>query len=216
MNPKRLFLYTLIGSVALCALIGILVILFGAFGKFETKVLLTTLTVAVTSILGLACGALYESRKSRLLPFTGIGAAVVSGILFIFIIWKTNGYGDIFVKVTLTATLIAASCSHLSLISLASLDRRFNWSRQIVFAAVGLLDAILLWLLWFEPSGDSQTVSRIIGVLSIIIASLTVVTPIFHKLSHNETGDAEIDLKIANLKGEIEKLEAQKANLIGL
>ena len=74
MNPRKLFLYTLIASVALCALIGIAVMLFGEFGEFETKVLLTTFTVAVTSILGLACGAYYESRHARMLPFTGIAA----------------------------------------------------------------------------------------------------------------------------------------------
>ena len=56
-NSKRAFLYLLVASVALSAIIGIAVLIFGNFGDFEIKVLLTTLTVTVTSILGLACGA---------------------------------------------------------------------------------------------------------------------------------------------------------------
>ena len=213
MDLRKLFLYTLIASVAFCTLIGIVVILFGQFGEFETKVLLTTLTVAVTSILGLACGAYYESRNARILPFTGIGAALVSGVLFIVIIWYTNGFNDTFVKITLTATLVAASCSHLSLISLAALDRRFMWSRQTIFITVALLDAILLWLLWFEPNGDSELVPRAIGVLSILIASLTVVTPVFHKLSSSEPDAAKIDAEIEALKARIVELEQRRSEI---
>ena len=66
MNIKKLFLYLLIASVAVSSLVGIFVILFGNFGEFEVKVLLTTLTIMVTSILRLACGALLESNRRPL------------------------------------------------------------------------------------------------------------------------------------------------------
>jgi len=57
MNIRKVFLYLLIASVAVSALIGIAVIIMGDFGEFEIRVLLTMLTITVTSILGLACGA---------------------------------------------------------------------------------------------------------------------------------------------------------------
>ena len=72
MNLKRLFLYTLIASVAFSALMGIGVILLGNFGELEVRVLMTTLTITVTSIAGLACGAYYESGRGRYLPVVGI------------------------------------------------------------------------------------------------------------------------------------------------
>lgn len=44
-------------------MIGIGVLLFGDFGEVEVRILMTTLTFTMTSILGLACGAYLESGK---------------------------------------------------------------------------------------------------------------------------------------------------------
>jgi len=68
LNLKKFFLYLSIGSVALSAVIGIGVILLGNFGEFETKVLLTTMTVTITSILGLACGSYLETGRGKIVP----------------------------------------------------------------------------------------------------------------------------------------------------
>jgi hypothetical protein len=61
LNLKKFFLYLLATSAAFSAIVGIFVILFGNFGEFETEILLTTL--AVTSILDLACGAENGAKK---------------------------------------------------------------------------------------------------------------------------------------------------------
>ncbi|MBX7053378.1 MAG: hypothetical protein K1X36_00350 [Pyrinomonadaceae bacterium] len=213
MDLRKLFLYILIASVATCALLGIGVLLFGEFGEFESKVLATTFTITCTSILGLACGAYYEAKGARNLPFSGIALSIVAGIMVIGVIWFHERTGDIYAKSTVTATMLAATCGLLSLISLADLDRKFIWSRNLAFAASIVLDGILLWLLWFQPDGDSDIVTRTIGVLSIIIASITVVTPVFHKLSTGETNAAKIDAEIAKLRDRIAVLEAKKIEL---
>ncbi len=213
MDLRKLFLYILIASVATCALLGIGVLLFGEFGEFESKVLATTFTITCTSILGLACGAYFEAKGARHLPFTGIALSIAAGMMVIGVIWFHERTGYIYAKSTVTATMLAATCGLLSLISLADLDRKFIWSRNLAFAASIVLDGILLWLLWFQPEGDSDVVTRTIGVLSIIIASITVVTPVFHKLSSGETNAAKIDAEIAKLKDRIAVLEAKKAEL---
>ncbi|MEO6050537.1 MAG: hypothetical protein ABIP78_04305 [Pyrinomonadaceae bacterium] len=66
MNLKRLFLYTLIASVAFSAIVGIGVVLFGNFGELEIRVMFSTLTITVTTILGLACGAYLETKRGRI------------------------------------------------------------------------------------------------------------------------------------------------------
>ncbi len=90
LNPRKLFLYLLIASVSASAVIGIAVILFGDFGDFETRVLLTALTVSATSVLGLACGAYIELRNARLIPTVGIISAAVSAALWIVLIWQSG------------------------------------------------------------------------------------------------------------------------------
>jgi hypothetical protein len=214
LNLKKFFLYLLIGSVALSALIGIGVILFGNFGEFETKVLLTTMTVTITSILGLACGAYLETGRGKILPLAGIFLAVIACVLWIFLVWNGTVHETFFAKTLLSLTLLAASCSHLSLISLARLDKRFGWSNHVLQAAVWILTAILLVLIWQNFATASDLITRIIGVLSIVIAALTITTPVFHRLSNQEAPNAEeIDAEIARLKLRIEELEKQRAEL---
>lgn len=212
-NPRRFFLYLLIASVAVSALIGIGVMLFGNFGELEEKVLLTTLTVNITSVLGLACGAYIETRRGRILPLCGIVAAAVSAVLWMYLIWHGTVHEDIFVKTLLSLTLVGVACSLISLLSIARLDHRFIWSRYAVHVAVWSLTANLLYLIWNKSAINEDITPRIIGVLSILVAALTLVTPIFHKLSAGEPVASEIDVEIASLRKRIEELEAKKAAL---
>lgn len=194
---------------------GIGVILFGEFGELEVRTLMTTLTVTATSILGLACGAYYESGRGRILPLAGMALTITAAVMTFLIIWNVLDDYENFIKATITVMVLALSCSHLSLLSLARLDRRFAWSLVVAFVCVAALDAILLSILWFEPESQSDMVSRIIGVLSILIASITVITPVLHKLSSDESRP-EIDVinaEIDQLRERIDELEAKKAEL---
>jgi hypothetical protein len=214
LNLKRIFLYLFIASVGLSALIGIGVILFGDRGDFETMVMLTALTVTVTSILGLSCGAFLETGRGRVIPYIGIILALISAIMWIYLIWNGTVHNDLFVKSLMSATLLSASCSHISLISLANLDKRFIWSRFAIQAAVWSLTAYFLFLIWNPNWVDEQVSGRIIGVMSIVVAALTVVTPVFHKLSHKEPSVAEIDTEILALRGRLAQLEADRETLV--
>lgn len=213
MDLKRLFLVTLVLSVVVSAAIGIVVILIGNFGEFETKVLLTTLTITVTSILGLACGAYLETGRGKTLPTAGIVLALVSAVMWIILIWQMRIENDTYIKSLMSATLFAASCSHISLLSLARLERKFIWSRYAAHVAIWALTAFLLYFIWTNGNIDEDLMGRVIGVLGIVIASLTVITPIFHKLSAGEPNAGEIDAEIAKLKDRIAELETKKGHL---
>jgi hypothetical protein len=210
MNHKRLFLYLLIGSVGLSALIGIGVTLFGNFGNIEVRILLTTLTVTVTSIFGLACGAFLETGRGKFLPIAGIAFSIVSALMCFFIIWNAFDDSEIFLKSFLTGLILAASCSHLSLLSLARLDSRFAWTRIAAIVCVSLLSLIFLYILWFEPEGNSDLIYRVLGVLAILLASITVVTPVLHKLSSSGSDVEKIDKEIAELEQRLSRLRDQK------
>ena len=211
-NSKRAFLYLLIASVALSAIIGIAVLIFGNFGEFETKVLLTTLTVTVTSILGLACGAYLETGRGRVIPIAGIGVAVISCVMWIFLVWHGTVNEDFYAQILMSLTLFSATCAHISLLSLAILDSRFIWSRYAFIAADSVLTAYLLFLIWNDKWIDNDITPRVIGVLSIVVAALTLVTPIFHKLSSSQSV-TDIDSEIESLKNRIAELEAKRASL---
>lgn len=211
-NSKRAFLYLLIASVALSAAIGIAVLILGNFGDFEIKVLLTTLTVTVTSILGLACGAYLETGRGRIIPIAGITVAVISCALWIYLVWHGTVHEDFYAQILMSLTLFSAACAHISLLSLATLDKRFIWSRYAFIAADSIMTAYLLFLIWNDKWIDSDITPRVIGVLSIVVAALTLVTPIFHKLSSTQSV-ADIDSEIESLRARIAELEAKRASL---
>ncbi len=213
MNVRRLFLYTLIGSVAISAALGIFVILFGSFGEFEARILVTTFSITCTSILGLANGAYYETGRAKAFPLAGIAFSVLACFFAIYQTWVGDWGVEAIWKSGATAAILATVFAHLSLISLATLDRRFLWSRLLLYVADIALAAILLFILWFEPDSSSDIVGRIIGVLSIIIAALTIVTPVFHKLSDKGIDIASIDAEIEVLRRRIDELEAKKASV---
>lgn len=213
MNARRLFLIGLIASVAISALIGIGVLLFGNFGGIEVRVLMTTLVVTVTSIFGLACGAYLETGRGRYLPIAGIGLSIAAALMCFLIIWNALDKYENFIKSFLTVTLLAAACSHLSLLALARLDRRFAWTWIVAVVCVASLSAIFLYILWFEPIGGSDLIYRILGILGILLASITVVTPVLHKLSSGEDGVAALDREIEKLKERLRQLESERERL---
>ena len=210
---RRTFLYLLIASVAVSAVFAIAVIIFGDFGDFEVRVMMTTLTITAASILGLACGAAIEAGKARIHPYAGIAASFLSAVALFLIIWNALDDSKVFIKSTMTAVIVAAVCSHISLLSLARLDPRFKWSWAAAFVIDWVLAGIILYLMWFEH-GDNELVFRILAVLAILTAAVTVMTPVFHKLSRPEDPRAEIDAEIARLQERIEELERRKAELI--
>ncbi|MBE7515388.1 MAG: hypothetical protein HS105_02075 [Chloracidobacterium sp.] len=208
---KRIFLYSLIASVTVSAVLGIVVILLGDYGDTEVRILLTTLTITVMSILGLACGAYYETERAALLPIAGVISTVIAGVMTLVTIWR-SAEGTIFVKTELTALIAAVAFAHISLLSLARLDHRFSWSRTAALILDGSLVGILLFLLWFEPDGNGDIIFRIIGVLAILIGAVTVMTPVFHKLSRGPDA-AGIEAEIEELKARIRILEEKKLEL---
>ena len=213
LDIRRLFLISLIASVAASAVIGIGVLLLGNFGLIEVRILMTTLVITIVSVLGLACGAYIEIRGGKILPYAGIVLSVVAGLMSTFIIWDILDDDETFIKSFLTVTLLATACSHLSLLSLARLDKRFSWTRISAVVCVVLLCAILLYILWFEPAGDSDLIYRILGVLGILLASITVVTPVLHKLSSDRSDVEKIDAEIETLRKRIDDLEKRRARV---
>lgn len=213
-NLRRIFLIALIASVAISALLGIGVILLGNFGWIEIRVLMTTFTITVMSICGLACGAYLETGRSRMLPKAGISLSLAAALMSFLVIWDVFDFEG-FIKSFVTATILAIGCSHLSLLSLARLDQRFAWTRIAAWVCVWTLSAILIFIMWFEPDGGSDLVYRILGVLAILVATITVVTPVLHKLSSDETNVEKIDAEIETLKNRIEDLQLERESIKG-
>lgn len=78
---KKTFLITMIISLSISALIGIVLFLLGNFGQMEFQLLGTALAVGIYSLTGLCCSVLYEKRKYSFLALSGIIASVIGFLL---------------------------------------------------------------------------------------------------------------------------------------
>jgi hypothetical protein len=183
MGPKKVALWFLIVSVAISAALGIVALLTGTFGDFQMRIVLTTLTISAASIGALASGTLWEARGRKDLPIVGIGLSMVAALLLITGIWLeplSNGYW----KFTASTGVLAAATTHACLLSLAKLSRRFGWAKPANLIAVYTLAFFIIITIYSESSNDLGF--RLIGTASIVVAALTIVTPIFHRLSRDD------------------------------
>ena len=212
LNLRKIFLYLLIASVSASAVLGISVILFGNFGEIEGKIIGTTFTITCTSILGLTCGANIESKAGKLLPYSGIIFAIISAFILIFLIWFGNTNEEFYFRLVGSTILFAVALSHLSLVTLANLDKRFQWSMILLFVSVIGLVLVILGIIWSNGT-ESELVGRAVGVLSIGVASLTVMIPIFHRLSDNLDSKLAINSEIEKLQTRISELEERREKI---
>lgn len=220
LTPNRLkksFLHTLIASVSLSALLGILALLIGNFGRLEARILLTTLTVSAASIGGLACGAALETGRARRVPLTGIALAILAAVMVIAGIWA-DPHSDPYWKSAGTVAIFAAAASHLSLLLLARLSPRFRWSTITAHVVVLSLAGLATVMMWWEL--DEEFLFRLLGVVAILTASISILIPIFHRLSrgdlHPGDGSAtllDLDLQIQELEIRLNELRERKRQL---
>ena len=180
---KRAFLYALVGAVGVSALLAITAIVSGAFGDLEFRILLSTVTIAAASVCGLACGACLEPARNRTLPLFGIALALAAAAASLLLIW-TESWREVDVALRTTASLgvFAVAVAHLCLLSMAKLAARFEWSLVVAHVVILFVAALVTVMIWFEVS-DEESAFQLLAVAVILDAAITILIPIFHRLS---------------------------------
>lgn len=186
MSPKKLALWFLIVSVALSAAFGIITIISGNFGDFEGRVILTTITISAASICALAAGAFWESRSARILPGAAVAFAILTACLIINGIWIRISNNE-FWKTTATMGVLTIASAQACLISLARLAPRFTWTRTVALIGMSYLAASIILTIWGEIEADGFF--KAMGATAILVAALTTMMPIFHRLSRGDLID---------------------------
>ncbi len=214
---KKTFLYALIGSVVLSAILGIGAIFSGRFDWIQVRILLTTVTVSVASICGLGCGACLSTGRGKLLPLAGIALALLAAVMVIGGMW-IEAASELYWRLASSISVFAVATAHLSLLSMAQMARSYRWSLPAAYIAIFGVAVIIVSMIMAEPRDAGMF--QLLGVAAILDAAITVVIPIFHRLSRAEFGvesnspprlsTAEIDAEIAKLQERLAELERMK------
>ncbi len=179
---KNITVKILIFSIVISAILGILVIVLGAFGDFELRVLLTSLCVSGSSVLIVPCALARERRRLTVLAPLGALASAIGFGMFIAAIWMDDIYDEDYWRTAFSLIIAAASIAHVSLLFVARLAARFRWVTSLGALASLTLAGQWIFLIW---GGDVESIwfFRLFGVLVILIAATTLAVPILHLIT---------------------------------
>lgn len=183
-NLKKTFLISMIISLIVSALIGIIIFLFGDFGETEAKILITTLTIGGYSLTGLCCSTLYEKKRAISLAFSGIAVSIIGFLYTVLAIWEIidlNSWDGF--KPLLIFIILAFSIAHSCLLLLIRSEKPII--KNSLFATIGFIGivALMLILLVFEAIDEpGEFYFRLLGVFAILDVLGTIVVPILNKV----------------------------------
>lgn len=213
---RKTFLYLLIGSVLLSAFFGIAAILSGRFGWVEFRILLTTVTMSMASLCGLACGA-YLGTTGRTLPLLGMALSSLAAAMIISGMWFVVD-SIAFWKLAAASSVFAVACAHLSLLSMARLAQWFQWSLIAAYVIIFGVAALISGIILFEI--QESAMFQLLAVAAIFDAAVTLIVPICHRLSRSDVASLSagaqtnatdaIEAEIASLKLRIDALQEMK------
>jgi hypothetical protein len=189
-NFKRTFLLSMIISLSISALIGIVIFLFGDFGDTEARLLMTTLSVGGYSLTGLCCSVLYEQRRFTAFAIGGMAVSVIGFVYTILAIWEVIDLDTQMTAETLSTLIILAfSTAHASLLMQIRSEKGIvngSLAATLVFIAIVAFMLIYLVLNGFGDAGEFFY--RLLGVFAILDVLGTIVTPILKKVYSGKEG----------------------------
>jgi len=87
-NLKKVFLISLIISLSISALLGVIILLIGNFGQIQARILLTTLTIGGFSLTGLCCANLLEKKRFSAFAIFGMIVSIWGFLFLTSLIWE--------------------------------------------------------------------------------------------------------------------------------
>ncbi len=180
-HMKKAFLMSMIISLCIAALMGIIVFISGTYGWVELRILITTLIIGIFSLAGLCNAALYEKGKAKSFAMAGIIITIVSFVVTLILIWSERGLPNGFEKILYVSWVLSVASAHVSLLLLIdSVDGKVNIARMMTFFFIVAI-CVYIFLYIYEVIKFTDFNVRLFGVIVILDALGTIVTPILHK-----------------------------------
>ncbi|MCH8344323.1 MAG: hypothetical protein IH983_10075 [Planctomycetes bacterium] len=187
MRLRKAFLWSMIVSLALAALLGISALILPRWFRYDDEILLSTVLFGAFSLVALVCASVLEKRRLVPAMWIGIMAAVAALLVWLVLIWfdaaldwRAEMRGA---RIAGTFTIITVLLGQSGLLTLPRFDH--PWAGSVRWMTIGvssLLAATGIALVWFNWMNQQIDEGRVLGVLGILAACGTVVTPILWKV----------------------------------
>ena len=191
MRLRKAFLWSMIVSLCLAALLGIAALLLPSWALYDDEILISTLLFGVYSLLALCCAIVTEKRRLVGWMWIGITAAAVALSIWLVMVWFGSSLRwqveEQLVKTAGSFTTISVLIAQCGLLVLPRLDGPLaGFVRKATILVSITLACTLIFMYWgfdwIETYIDDEIIFRGMGVLGILTACGTVVTPIIWKV----------------------------------
>lgn len=183
-------LRVMLASVAASALMGSYAVLREDFGETETRLLLSTLAIFGASTITLACGLAWERRRLGVVPPLGIALGLVGLVLMLVLIWgDPDGESPLLTKSVATEVTLALAATHASLIGVVGAWRRISAAVNTALGLNGVVTAMTIAPIWWEPVGDADGYWRLYGSLFVLLVAVTIAIPVLRRLQRGAGGE---------------------------
>jgi hypothetical protein len=179
---RRHALKVSVGFLVLSALVAIAAVLTGDFGDFEVRVLMSTFTIAVTSICALIASAYGQRAAREPVALLGLALSVLAALLILLGIWVEID-DEAYWKTAAVLGIFAVAAAHVMTLVMVPLPEPLSWLRNVARLVIWALAAVLAGTLVLEIESDG--IFRLMAALSILVALVTVVIPVIGRLQRD-------------------------------
>ena len=167
-----------LASIATNAVLGIWALLVGDFGETQGKVLATSFLVSAAMLAILVNSSPINHRV--LWPAPAVAAIASSGGLLLFevMLWTEAGE-EFWWKLGGSALIVGAGGTLMGLLGLLALRPAHEPWRVVNHVLTGVLCSTVIVIIWVEVNED--WVARVIGVMSVLVAALTLALPVLSR-----------------------------------
>ncbi|MEE8155696.1 MAG: hypothetical protein V3T53_12150 [Phycisphaerales bacterium] len=203
MRLRKAFLWSMIVSLCLAALLGIAALLLPSWARYDDEILISTLLFGLYSLLALCCAIVTEKRRLVGWMWIGIAAAAATLSIWLVMLWFDSSlHSQVDEQLAKTAgsfTTISVLIAQCGLLILPRLDGPLAGfvRKATIVVSIALACTLIItywWFEWIDNYIDDDILWRGMGVLGILTACGTVVTPIIWKVQAVHRVDSAVPI----------------------
>ena len=161
-------------SVTINAALGIVVLL-GDLDDLGAQVLVTSFLVSASMLSVLINAPALRRRPLWPAPVAGAAGGAVGFALLIVMVWVDSPSSGL-AKLAVSALIVGGAATLAAALRLVGELPTAAWLQLATTAAIAALVGVSLVALWTEGGGDG--IARVIGILSILVATGTLLIPV--------------------------------------
>jgi ribosomal protein L37E len=181
---RRLFLFLMLASLGLAALLGLGALLLDVHVSDSAgRVILTAVALALFSLAWLAYAWVWERGRRRVVVFPGMGVAGLTFVLALYMTWADPPWPELQIEIPwMMGGLVWTACLLLlGVLGMARVRRPWNALNRLTQALLVILALLLTVVIIFEL--DDEFMLRVIGILVVLSACGAISVPVLQRLS---------------------------------